>query len=204
MVLTPITHCYQSMDGSGGKSRGVVGTDCYVSICLWPVIDSEKTGCLLCLDKANLSLVIGFITRHCEIRSLTEIWNRSQPVYCDEEELRNVQHLLCNCPVLGWCWEPSAGASLRVWILCREPIWRLSTDSLIAWVGWALHQCSLVFPFCLFCLVSASHSPFPTSSTFSHSFYYASIFKVVPYNGSIPPPGTIIVSVDKNTSSNLT
>ena len=59
----------------------------YVSICLWPAVDSVRTGCLLDLDKANLRLVIGFVTIIC---------NRFQPDYCkvcyDEEELQSIEH----------------------------------------------------------------------------------------------------------------
>ena len=42
-------------------------------------------------------LSFGFITGHCEIRSLTRIWNRSQPDYCRE----TVEHVLCNCLALS-------------------------------------------------------------------------------------------------------
>ena len=52
-----------------------------------------------------MRLVIGFITEHCEIRSLTRIWNSSQTDYCrlccDEEELETVEHLLCKCPSIS-------------------------------------------------------------------------------------------------------
>ena len=45
--------------------------DCCVYRCLWPATDSMRTDWLLGLDKASLRLVIGFITGHCEIKSLT-------------------------------------------------------------------------------------------------------------------------------------
>ena len=45
----------------------------FVSRCLWPAVDSKRTGWLLSLDKASLRLVVSFITGHCEIRSLTGI-----------------------------------------------------------------------------------------------------------------------------------
>ena len=72
---------------------------CYVSRCLWPAIYNVRTGWLLGLDKATLKLVIGFIARHYEIRSLIEIC-------CDKEELETTEHLLCNFPDLsrlGYC-----------------------------------------------------------------------------------------------------
>ena len=57
------------------------------------------------LDKAGLRLVMGFITGHCEISSLTVISDRSQPNYCrvccNEKELETIEYLLCNCPALS-------------------------------------------------------------------------------------------------------
>ena len=74
-------HYWMSQEGRaealGGESR------CYVSCCLWPAIDGNKTSLLLGLDKPSLWIVTGFITGHCEIRSLTRIWNRCQPDYCN-------------------------------------------------------------------------------------------------------------------------
>ena len=67
---------------------------CVVSKYLWPAADSTRTGWLLGLYKASLRLVVGYITGHCEIRSLTGIWKRSQPDYCRvccDEELENVK-----------------------------------------------------------------------------------------------------------------
>ena len=76
---------------------------CYVSKCLWPAIGSVRTGWLLGLDKDSLRLVIGFITGHCEIMTLTGFWNRYQPEYCrvccDKKELETI--LLCDCPALS-------------------------------------------------------------------------------------------------------
>ena len=76
------------------------GWRCFVSRCLWPAVDNKKTYWMLGLDKASLSLVAGFIKGHCEIWSLTWIFNRSQPDYCraccDEEEYsRTLPFLLC-------------------------------------------------------------------------------------------------------------
>ena len=139
-----------------------------------------RTGCLLGWNKSSLRLLIIFITGHCKIRSLTVIPDNSRTIAgygarrsswrLSSTSFVTVQHLV------GW--RPLAGVSLRVWISCREPTSRLSTDSLLAWDGWevlGLHQCSLPFLFCFgLCNSSASHSPFPTSSLFSYPHYYPS------------------------------
>ena len=58
----------------------------------------------LCRKENTIKLVIGFITNHCEIKPLTEIWERSQLAYCiiccDEELETIAHHPLCNCPLL--------------------------------------------------------------------------------------------------------
>ena len=49
-------------------------------------------------------------------------------------------------PLVSW-----VGASLTVWILCRVPISRFSTNSLVAWESWEvlqLHQYSRIVPLC--------------------------------------------------------
>ena len=138
-----------------GKSKILSG--CYIFKCLWPAIDSVRTGWLLGLDKASLRSVIGFNTRPCEIRLLTGIWNRFLPNYsrvcCDEEELETIEHLLCNCPALGKL-KLTTGASLRVWILCWEPTPRLAIDSLVFWAGWEhlFFVCSVEYLLFLFSL----------------------------------------------------
>ena len=103
---------------------------------------------------------------------------------------------------------PFAWASLRIWILGRKPTSRLSTDLLVAWNGWEVlrfHQCSRVLPF-LFCFVCVSSS-LPILRFLLHllSFSYPLCYPSFPrtlYNGSIRPPGTVLVSVEK--SSKLT
>ena len=66
------TSTASSADRLGGN-----GSHCYVSRCLRLAVDSGRTGWLLSLGKASLRLVFGFITGHCEIRSLTKIWNQT-------------------------------------------------------------------------------------------------------------------------------
>ena len=66
--------------------------------------DSVRTGWLVGLDKASLSSVIGFITVHCEIRSLTGICSIFRTIaeyVAIEEELVTVEHLLYNWPALS-------------------------------------------------------------------------------------------------------
>ena len=135
------------------------------------------------LDKASLRIVIGFITGHCKSRSLTGIWNRSQPdytrMYSDAEELETIERLLCNYPVYSQGWKPLTGVSLIFWILCREPILRFSTDSLLASDDWEVlrfHQYSCVLLLCLSSLVCVMSTflflPFPLPLHFSYPLYY--------------------------------
>lgn len=55
---------------------------------------NDRTGLLLGFDKATLRLIIGFITGHCGMRSLTRSCNRSQPDYCriccNEKQLETI------------------------------------------------------------------------------------------------------------------
>ena len=53
------------------------------------------------LDKASLRVVLGFITVHCEIRSLTRICRNYCRVCCGKEVLNIIKHLLCNCPAFS-------------------------------------------------------------------------------------------------------
>ena len=100
--MNPSNHHYGLINKCAGRIAEALGNVlllCY----LWPAIDNAGTSWLLDLGKASLQLVIGFITRHCKIRSLTRIWNYSQPNYfrlCwDKEKLKPVDHRLC--PALG-------------------------------------------------------------------------------------------------------
>ena len=73
---SPICHLYGFINGwiwAEKQSRWRNGSGCYVFRYLWDAIDSVRTGWLLGLDKAGLRLVIGLITGHCEIRSLTAV-----------------------------------------------------------------------------------------------------------------------------------
>ena len=128
-------------------------------------------------------------------------------------------HPLCNCPVLSRLRLNTLGrASLRVWILCREPI------SIIVGDDWEVlgpyqRRPVLPFSFCFvcailshspfstfsFCLVCAipSHSSFSTFSPFFYPIYYAYFLRTL-YNGSIPLPVIVFGSLDKYTFSNLT
>ena len=77
--LSPMRHLYGLINGCvrGDEQRLLrewIGF-------LWPVVDSLLTGWLMGLDKISLRLVIGLITRHCYIRSLTKIWNCIHPNY---------------------------------------------------------------------------------------------------------------------------
>ena len=107
---------------------------------------------------------IGFITGHCQIRSLTTIWNRSQPGYCgvccDEQELETVQHLLCNClpfgklrlRTLGMGFFEGLNSVSRANIKALRKFisglgWLRSAGGFISVVAFSL------FLFCLFCVI---------------------------------------------------
>ena len=121
-----------------------------------------------------LRLVIGFITGHCEIRSLTRIWIR-----WDEEELET------NCPALnrlrlktlpkGFFESlnsvPRAGIKGRHRFIIRLSWLRSTRDSLV-------QSSSLMFLFaCVF--TPLPYSPFPTSCPFSLSSLLSSPLKYV-------------------------
>ena len=117
---------------------------------LWPAVETTRTDWLLGLDKASLRLVIGLITWHCEIRSLTGIWNSR--TIADYVAMRNSWRLLSTSsvlaqPLVNWGWGLLVGASLRIWILYRESTSRFPKDLLEAWVGWEVLAFS---PFCFF------------------------------------------------------
>ena len=77
---------------------------CRISKSIWPEFSHKRTSSLLDHNKREIKIVVGIITGHCKVRSLTSKWDSSGEDYCrlceDEEEVETIEHILCKCPSL--------------------------------------------------------------------------------------------------------
>ena len=77
-----------------------------VSKSIWPTLSTKRTHSLLNLSKAEIRVMTGIITGHCNIRTFNSKWDLDATDYCrlcvDEEETETIEHLLCHCPALAY------------------------------------------------------------------------------------------------------